>query len=88
VGALCWSPPTWRRLPWKGWRTTEEPAPDNAAPAKPSRSKRIFDGFLLLIEISAVVGFIFILFNGISLIQELNAEVVAVLEQPTLTPPP
>jgi sortase A len=72
----------------ESWRATEEPAAEDVAPAKPSRRKRILDGFLLLIEISAVVGFIFILFNGISLIQELNAEVVAVLEQPTLTPTP
>jgi sortase A len=55
---------------------------------KPSRGKRILDAFLLLIEISAVAGFIFILFNGLSLIKELNREVVAVLEQPTLTPTP
>lgn len=72
----------------ESWRTNEELLPEEAATAKPSRGKRILDGFLLLIEISAVVGFIFILFNGISLIQELNAEVVAVLEQPTLTPTP
>jgi sortase A len=58
------------------------------ASAQRSRGKRILDGFLLLVEISAVVGFIFILFNGLSLIQELNREVVAVLEQPTLTPTP
>ena len=57
-------------------------------PTGKSRGKRILDGFLLLIEISAVIGFIFILFNGLSLIQELNREVMAVLEQPTLTPTP
>jgi sortase A len=56
--------------------------------AERPRRKRFLDAFLLMIEISAVVGFIFILFNGISLIQELNREVVAVLEQPTLTPTP
>ncbi|MBN2549241.1 MAG: class D sortase [Anaerolineales bacterium] len=69
------------------WRTgtlTEE----ETAPKPRSRGKRILDGFLLLIEISAVIGFIFILFNGLSVIQELNREVVAVLEQPTLTPTP
>ena len=68
------------------WRTgiLEE----EATPAGRSPGRRILDGFLLLIEISAVVGFIFILFNGLSVIQELNREVVAVLEQPTLTPTP
>ena len=55
---------------------------------KRSRGKRILDGFLLLVEVSAVIGFIYILFNGLNLIKELNREVVAVIEQPTLTPTP
>lgn len=69
-----------------GWRadTLEE---ETITPER-SRGKRILDGFLLLIEISAVIGFIFVLFNGLNLIRELNREVVAVLEQPTLTPTP
>jgi sortase A len=50
--------------------------------------RRVLDSLLLLIEISAVIGFIYILFSGLNLIQELNREVVAVLEQPTLTPTP
>lgn len=53
-----------------------------------SRRKRILDGFLLIVEISAVVGFIFVLFNGLNLIRELNQEVAAALELPTLTPTP
>jgi sortase A len=53
-----------------------------------SRKRRFLDYFLLVIEIAAVVGFIFILFNGVNLIQELNQEVSAALEQPTLTPTP
>ena len=57
-------------------------------PGSRSRSKRFLDGFLLVIEISAVVGFIFILFNGLSLMRELNREVISVLEQPTLSPTP
>lgn len=61
---------------------------EEAAPARPQRGRRILDSFLLLVEISAFIGFIFILFNGLSLIQELNREVVAVLDQPTLTPTP
>lgn len=52
------------------------------------RSRRILDGLLLLIEIGAVVGLIFLLFNGVNLIQELNREVATALEQPTLTPTP
>jgi sortase A len=61
---------------------------EEAIPADHSRGKRILDGFLLLIEVSAVIGFLFILFNGLNLIKELNREVVAVIEQPTLTPTP
>jgi sortase A len=61
---------------------------DDAAPAERSRGRRILDGLLLLIEISAVVGFIFVLFNGLNLIRELNSEVASALEQPTLTPTP
>lgn len=71
----------------EGWRSQVLEA-DQPEPTKPSRGRRILDGFLLLVEISAVVGFVFILFNGLSLIQELNREVVAVLDQPTLTPTP
>ena len=57
-------------------------------PRRRTRRKRILDGFLLLIEVSAVLGFLFVLFNGLNVIQELNREVAAVLEQPTLTPTP
>jgi sortase A len=57
--------------------------------AKPrSKRRRILDYFLLVIEVAAVAGFIFVLFNGLSLIQELNQEVAAALEQPTMTPTP
>lgn len=71
----------------EGWRSAEigeEPVVSRG----PSAGKRILDGFLLLIEISAVVGFVYILFNGLNVLQELNREVVAVIEQPTLTPTP
>lgn len=56
--------------------------------ANRSRRKRIFDGLLLAVEILAVVGVVFVLFNGVSLIRELNQEVASALEQPTLTPTP
>jgi len=68
------------------WRAS--PVADDTATAERSRSRRILDGLLLLIEVSAVVGFIFILFNGLNVIRELNQEVAAVIEQPTLTPTP
>lgn len=53
-----------------------------------SRSRRILDSLLLLVEVSAVLGFVFLLFNGLNLIKELNQEAVAGMEQPTLTPTP
>lgn len=53
-----------------------------------SRRKRLLDAFLLVVEISAVLGFIFVLFNGLSLMRELNREVASALVQPTLTPTP
>ena len=53
-----------------------------------SRRKRIFDSVLLLVEITAIVGLVFILYNGLNLIRELNQEVATALELPTLTPTP
>ncbi len=69
----------------ESWRSEALEEVDSPAPG-PSLGKRILDGFLLLIEVSAVVGFIYILFSGMNVIQELNREVAAVIEQPTLTP--
>jgi sortase A len=43
---------------------------------------------LLVVEILAVIGLLFVLFNGVSLIRTLNKEVAAALVQPTLTPTP
>ena len=63
-----------------------EQAPVETAPR--SRQKRIMDRLLLFVEIMAVIGLLFVLFNGVNLIRELNQEVVAALEQPTLTPTP
>jgi len=71
-------------------RSGELPESDDNEETLPSRSrqKRIFDSLLLLIEITAIVGLVFILFNGLNLIRELNQEVATVLELPTLTPTP
>lgn len=53
-----------------------------------SRRKRAFDRLLLVIEVVAVLGLVFIIFNGLDLIRQLNQQVAEVLEQPTLTPTP
>jgi len=52
------------------------------------RRRRALDGFLLVVEIIAVLGLVFVLFNGLEIIRVLNQEVAQALEQPTLTPTP
>jgi sortase A len=52
------------------------------------RSKRSvwLERALFVVEIAAVLGLGYILFNGVNLMRNLNAEVAAALIQPTLTP--
>jgi sortase A len=71
----------------ESWRT-EQVAEEAPPPKGPKVVKRILDGFLLLIELSAFVGFIYILYSGLNVLKELNQEVVSAIEQPTLTPTP
>ena len=71
----------------ESWRT-EEVAEEAPPPKAPKVVKRILDGFLLLIELSAFVGFIYIVYSGLNVLRELNREVVSAIEQPTLTPTP
>jgi sortase A len=59
-----------------------------ALPARRSAGRRLVDGLLLLIEVGAVLGLVFILLSGMDLLQELNREVLAAIEQPTMTPTP
>jgi sortase A len=66
---------------------TESPETLVSSPIR-SRKKRLLDGLLLAVEILAVIGLLFVLFNGVSLIRTLNKEVAAALEQPSLTPTP
>ncbi len=65
-----------------------EAQPDELEAGSPPARRRILDGLLLLIEVSAVLGFLFVLYNGLNLIRELNRETVAALVLPTLTPTP
>jgi sortase A len=53
-----------------------------------STRRRVLDRILLGIEILAVLGLVFVLFNGLEIIRSLNAEVAQALELPTLTPTP
>jgi len=58
------------------------------APASPSKRRTWVDRMLFLVEAAAVVGLVFVVFNGLNIMRDLNQEVAAVLEQPTLTPTP
>ncbi|KAA3647691.1 MAG: sortase [Chloroflexi bacterium] len=67
----------------------EDPAIPQATRDTPSsRRKRITDRILLGVEVLAVIGLVFILFNGVNLIRQLNAEVVAAFDLPTPSPTP
>lgn len=75
---------------WDDIHTTSSAGPDagdDTTRAEP-KGARVVDGFLLAVEILAVIGLVFVLFNGLEIIQELNREVALALEQPTLTPTP
>lgn len=63
----------------------EEAEPPRLGPSLP---RRIADGLLLFVEVAAVGILIFVLFNGMGLLRELNQEVAAALVQPTLTSTP
>lgn len=75
---------------WEDLRTSSplgEGPPDPEEETK-LRKKKVVDGFLLAVEILAVLGLVFVLFNGLDILQRLNREVALALEQPTLSPTP
>jgi sortase A len=53
---------------------------------KNSRHKTWLDALLLFVEIAAVLGLAYVLYNGVTLLRDLNKQVTTVLVQPTLTP--
>ena len=62
--------------------TEDEPA------ARPNKLRLFLDRFLFIIEIAAVIGLAFVIFNGMNLMRSLNQQVAAVLEVPTPTATP
>ena len=48
--------------------------------------KRVLDRFLLLIELLAVFGLVFVIYSGIRIIRDLNSEFARSLARPTPTP--
>ena len=70
------------------WQIREVADLDISEQPRRSNRKRILDTLLLLIEISAVVGFLFLIYNSFDLVRELNREVASAMIQPTFTPTP
>ncbi|MEN8241410.1 MAG: sortase [Chloroflexota bacterium] len=52
------------------------------------KKKRKFDRLLLTIEIVAIFGLVYVLFNGVTIIQDLNQQVSEALVQSPFTPTP
>jgi sortase A len=52
------------------------------------RTKHLLDRFLLVIEVMAVVGLFFIIYNGIQILRDLNTQFAQSLTPSTLTPTP
>jgi sortase A len=61
---------------------------NQAVPENKRRRKPIFDRLLLLVEVLAVGGLLFILVTGVNILTNLNREVAAALVLPTLSPTP
>jgi sortase A len=71
--------------------TPDDRLDDPRPPRAPrSRVRGLFDYFLLLVEVGAVLGLIYVLYNGTNILSQLNREVSAVVAQavPTFTATP
>jgi sortase A len=53
-----------------------------------SRRRRTLDAFLLVVEVIAIAGLVFLFVSGANLLRTLNEETASALVQPTLTPTP
>lgn len=67
---------------------TEDEPDEQARYVGRTRTRRIFDGLLLFVEIAAIFVLVFVLFNGFEMLRTLNEEVASALVQPTMTPTP
>ncbi len=63
-------------------------APASQAEVKQERRKRRFDRLLFVIEVAAILGLVFLVLNGVSVVQDLNRQFADALVQPTFTPTP
>lgn len=78
--------------PLESLRSDEIP-PETEKEITPVERRRIknrlwIDRMLFVVEAIAVLGLVFVLFNGVSLLRSLNQEVSSALQLPTLTPTP
>ena len=64
------------------------PAEQSETELRRAGRQRLFDRLLLAVEVIAILGLVYLAFNGANLVRELNDEVTAALELPTLTPTP
>ncbi|GAP22053.1 sortase [Leptolinea tardivitalis] len=71
---------------FKPGRILNEPGEVKEPAAVPSKRKIWIDRLLVGIEIVAVIGLVFVLLNGVSILRNLNKEVASSLVQPTLAP--
>lgn len=55
---------------------------------RPKRTKLVLDRLLLFIEILAVLGLFFVIYNGIQILRDLNSQFAQSLTPATLTPTP
>jgi len=61
---------------------------DDLHQPKQQRTKLILDRFLLVIEVMAVIGLFFVIYNGIQILSDLNSQFAQSLTPATLTPTP
>lgn len=66
----------------------DEPLLDEPRAVRPVRQHLWLDRLLFVVEVLAVIGLVWIIYNGVHLLQNLNKEVTAALVQPTITPAP
>src|SRR6185503_7636787 len=74
---------TGRALPTVPMGATPEALPrDNVRPHRPrSLIRRVFDFFLLVVEVGAVVGMIHVFYNGSNVLQRLKQEVQQIMQE-------
>jgi len=70
----------------------EQPAKPDSRPAYAPRGlfRRVVDFFLLVVEVGAVLGLIYVLYNGAGILRQLNQESAKIVapDLPTFTPTP